>query len=126
MQTTCEHIKSGNIHSYSNGLDIYCVKCIWSINKKPTEIFLEELNPKYEEISWGEILAKDIINKHNLNKEEESHYRRIMKYSNYPIFIDSDYRVIDGCHRLARAYMKKQLTIKCIIVTYEEINFARF
>lgn len=87
----------------------YCVYCIWRETErvKPIEIKISQISTHPDRIRWGETYARDAI-----NRPGSKHHNRIMQSDlNYPINVlsrsDGDYTILDGCHRIAKAYYVK-------------------
>lgn len=110
----------------------YCVNClhIATANNKCERVRLSEITPLFSEIQWDGVRAEDVCHS---NRGE--HWQRIAHADmRYPILIFSftdqygkeRLQVVDGCHRLAKAYIERQLTILCKRVTREQLEQCVF
>jgi len=78
------------------------------------KISLEELTPQLEENVYGDYSPMDIINN---EKKYASNTEKIRKADlSYPILVDSNYNIIDGYHRLMKAYLEHKKEIKVYVI----------
>ena len=61
-----------------------------------------------------------------IKNKNGSHWKRINDANlKYPILVDEDYCVIDGCHRWCKAYLKKQKTIRVHVIKEKDLKRVR-
>jgi hypothetical protein len=109
--------------TYSNNESVYSVDMMFAYlktNKYPiTKINVSDFFDTLEYKGWGEpskniyYSATDVIAN---PRKYVTDYKRILKADlSYPIIISSDGFIVDGVHRLTKAYLKKIKTIKAYI-----------
>lgn len=82
-----------------------------------TKIIIKKLLPQLKINDWGDLSPYEVIQ--NKNKSIE-HYNRIINSDlRYPIIINEEYQIIDGMHRLAKAYLNNKMIIKAYIINNE-------
>lgn len=119
---------SDNKHgAYADDNNIYSVDLMFMYikDKKPKAMLkpLTDLIGKLNESDWGDgLTAMTVIE--NKDKYPE-HYNRIMKADlSYPIIIDKHDAIIDGMHRLAKAFLLKKKTIG--VYTFDDSLMKKF
>lgn len=98
----CKHRNNQSTHTCSGfygNQTIYCCHCIWELytNNTVVEINFDEHN--------------DRIRDANLI---------------YPIFLSTDYMIIDGCHRVLKAHGLQHKTINAIFLSHDELQMCLF
>lgn len=98
--------------TYSDNNNIYLVDLMFMYvnrnNVKIKYILVSELSDQLKNNDWGDLTPIDVI-----NKGSGYHFKRIMDADlNYPIMIDNNNYIVDGMHRLSKAYMLKMKYIK--------------
>lgn len=115
---------------------IYSVDRLFKITKsiKVYKLPIAELTkllnvPVWENknIGVGEIAPIDVINNPDKTKKHQKHYRRILTSDmSYPILLYRDSAgwqvIIDGMHRLSKAYIQKHETIDVKFVTAKQLD----
>jgi len=91
-----------------------------SINIQPEKISVGKLVKINKDVQTKEGMLGDLLE--NPNKAFK---KRVEDADpNYPILIQTDYYIIDGAHRLAKAYFSKQKTIQAKIISNEILKQA--
>jgi hypothetical protein len=73
----------------------------------------EENDPESKLPNFG---AREVLKFHEKERKYEYHYQKTKKSDlSFPIIIDKDYVVIDGMHRLLKAFMEGYKNVKVII-----------
>lgn len=109
--------------TFSDNKGVYSVDMMFAYlknNKYPIKkINVEEYMDTLEYPGWGEpdkniyYSAMDVVNN---PKKYSDDYKRILKADlSYPIIISSDNFIVDGVHRLTKAFLSKKKTIKAYI-----------
>ena len=107
------NIKHG---TYTDNKFIYSVDLMFLYIKtiSSTKIIIKKLLPQLKINDWEDLSPYEVIQ--NKNKSIE-HYNRIINSDlRYPIIINEEYQIIDGMHRLAKAYLNNKTTIKAYII----------
>ena len=102
--------------TYTDNKFIYSVDLMFLYTKTilSTKILITKLLSQLKINDWGDLSPYEVIQ--NKNKSIE-HYNRIIDSDlRYPIIINEKYQVIDGMHRLAKAYLNNKTTIKAYII----------
>ena len=97
----------------------YNVERLWSLvsRRKPKRIQTDKLKHIIDSKVWYKTPREIIRNKNG------SHWYRINNANmKYPILIDEDYCVVDGCHRLCKAYIKKQKSIRVHFIKQKDLQ----
>jgi len=109
---TCMGIYSTN--------DVYCVKCIWKTysHLEAKKIALDTLED-IQNINWcGELYDPEM---------REHHLQRIQKADmSYAIFTATNGVIIDGSHRVHKAYLLGVSTIKAIVLSEQQLQSCLF
>jgi hypothetical protein len=117
---------------YSNGKNVYSVDMMLAyvnINKPkavmiPVEEFTHVLDyPGWSGADGANYSARDVLDKPRKYPAES---RRIREANlTYAILIHKQGKhmhVVDGVHRITKAYLTKRVNIKCIVLTNEEMK----
>lgn len=107
------YVKHG---TYTDNKYIYSVDLMFQYIKTITsnEIKIKKLLPQLKINDWGDLSPYEIILDKNKSME---HYNRIIKSDlRYPIIINEKYKIIDGMHRLAKAFLNNKTNIKAYII----------
>jgi hypothetical protein len=111
-----------SLRTYRNSKHIYSVDMMIAyvnIFKYPiTSIPIEEFRSQLHENIWGEktpLTPMQVIEKIHL-KKYASNAERIHKADlSYPIFVDSTHRILDGYHRVSKAYIEDKKEIHAYV-----------
>ena len=107
------YIKHG---TYTNDKFIYSVDLMFLYIKTiiSNEINIKKLLPQLKINDWGNLSPYEVILDKNKSIE---HYNRIINSDlRHPIIINKKYQIIDGMHRLAKAYLNNKTNIKAYII----------
>lgn len=112
----------GQIHSNETG--VYDIGIINELVKSnpAVSVPLSELTAQLESREWGEYSPKDVLDNPEKYPEEIEVIRNVNL--DCPIFIHKDV-VIDGNHRLAKAFMVGAKSVKVKFITDEQMEQAR-
>ena len=111
------------VQTFSNNNSIYSVDMMFAYLKQNsypiTKINMEEYLDTLEYQGWGDpgknihYSALDVINN---PKKYTDDYKRILKADlSYPIIISDEGYIVDGVHRLSKAYLEKKEEISAYI-----------
>jgi len=76
---------------------------------------LEELVVQLKDNWWGDFSPMDVI-EHPTKKKYATHMKRIHAADlSYPIFLTNSYGIIDGAHRISKAFLQNKKTINAYI-----------
>jgi hypothetical protein len=115
-----------HMHTFSiDGVKFYCVECLhtWVGKNNPKRVIVPhaiiERNLENNDVSWDGISGQFA---HSCGQGE--HYERIMNADmNYPICINDNYVILDGCHRFAKSkYKLKETLISAYIIPQETLS----
>jgi hypothetical protein len=129
------------IRSYRDNKRIYSVDMMIAyvnIFKHPIEsIPIEEFHSQLTENIWGErtpLSPMQVIEKIDL-KKYSSNAERIHKADlSYPIFVDSAHRILDGYHRVSKAYIEDKKNVRAYVfdaelmkkfILVKDLNFVK-
>jgi hypothetical protein len=91
-----------------------------SISIQPEEISVAKLVKINKDVQTKEGMLGDLLEKPN-----KAFKKRVEDADlNYPILVQTDYYIIDGAHRLAKAYFSKQKSIQVKIIPNEVLKQA--
>jgi len=107
-------------NSFSDNKYIYSVDLMiaYLYNKKPKYVNIEvkKLLHNMDYKCWGNPEIKELYSPHevlNNPKKYKKDYDRILGADlSYPIIVSNEMNVIDGMHRLSKAYLENKKTIK--------------
>ena len=116
----CKHKKDKIYHTCHGLFDndiVYCVYCIWEkFSKRPVVTIELDKLPCISSIDWNGELCTN----------QKLHEDPILNCNmNYPIFVTDEpngYEIADSCHRIHKAYRTMQTTMRCIILSADDIN----
>ena len=117
----CKHRTDQSTHTASGfyGTDtIYCVYCIHEKYSliDPCTIAIDKFDLGRPVDTWGDYF---------INRDD--HESRIQYADmNYPIFITSNYEVIDGCHRIHHALRANDIYIQAIVLSKNDLEECVF
>jgi hypothetical protein len=107
---------------YIDGAKEYDVKRLWSLvkNREPKRHRVLNYDFLFDAKVWYKTPKEIIKNKRG------SHWNRIKNANlKYPIIVDEDGHVVDGCHRWCKALIAKRKTIRVHIVTKKDLRKAQ-
>ena len=117
------------VRTYSNNKNIYSVDMMFAyiniFKPKPIKIPISELLKNLERKSWGDpgkniyYSAMDVIQNPTHKKYKDDNNRIKNANLNYPIMIDDKNNIIDGIHRLSKAYSQNTKYIKTYVFDKE-------
>ncbi len=103
----------------------YSVSRIVELSKKikPKQVQVNDYVHLLSYPVWQPIKPIDVL---MFPKEHPEHYTRIKKANmKYPILVNGD-NIIDGIHRLCKAYINKQSKISARVINNETLKKAQF
>ena len=119
--------KSSDKRTFSDNDKTYDVEKLWAITKdnKVDETSVKSLEKRLKDLCWGKkgskYSAHDVLADKKKYKED---YKRILEADlEYPIMIHNGY-IVDGVHRLAKAYLDKIATIKTQKISRKQMSEA--
>jgi hypothetical protein len=81
------------------------------------QLSIEVLKPQLENNLWGDFSPLDVL-QNPTKKKYAGHSKRIKEADlSYPIFLTSKHIIIDGAHRISKAFLKNRKTIDAYIFT---------
>jgi len=86
---------------------------------KAVSINIEELIPEMDKKLWETHSPNDVLKNPNLKLHKEDSKRIENADLSYPIIVTSNKKIIDGAHRLTKAYKQDLKTIKAYIFDKE-------
>lgn len=98
--------------TYTDDNFIYLVDLMFMYIKTitSTKIKLENMLPQLKIKDWGNFSPMEVIKNKSISPED---YKRIIKADlRYPIIITNDYKIIDGMHRLSKAFLLKKKYVR--------------
>jgi len=100
-------------------------------NMKSEDIFMSDLEHHLNNNIWGEhpkvLTPRMVIDNPKKNKEYKDHYKRIKDANlDKPILIrESNGVVIDGAHRISKAYLNEKESLPAILISDELLHKFR-
>jgi hypothetical protein len=115
-----------NFKTYHNNKNIYSVDmmlCYIKIHghqkqKLPIEVFLPQLNEKV----WTPWSPMDVIEKPHLKKYKEDVERIEKANLAYPVIVTGKHTIVDGYHRIAKAYLENKTQVDAYVFDSELMN----
>ena len=108
-----------NFKTYADENNIYSVDMMMAyVNQDHPPIIqvsLEEIDWQLDQLVWGTYSPRQVIDKPHTKKYAENRERIRKADLSFPIFMTSQYKIIDGYHRLIKATETKQTKIKAYI-----------
>ena len=86
--------------------------------KLPIDIFIPQLNEKV----WTPWSPMDVIEKMDLKKYKDDAERIKRANLAYPVIVTGKYTIVDGYHRIAKAYLEKKKYVDVYIFDSELMN----
>lgn len=100
----------------------YQIEDVWKATESlPTkEVQIDKLAKIFDTPIWADDVGNDTtVHKVLQNPDRATSHTKMIENASlaFPILIDPKYDVLDGLHRLAKAYQAKQRTIKAKVVS---------
>jgi hypothetical protein len=115
-----------NFKTYHNNKNIYSVDMMLSyINvygHTIVKIPIDEFIPQLKENVWGEWSPMDVIEKMDIKKYKDDAQRIKGAKLLYPVIITGKHNIVDGYHRIAKAYLDKKKYVNAYIFDAELMN----
>jgi hypothetical protein len=97
-----------------DGVVYFCVECLWVATKyvASDKVPTYKIATKWEDVEWDGDRAVDVV-----STMKQPHWNRIMDADlTYPILVNEEMQVLDGCHRLVKYHLAdiKNATIKVV------------
>ena len=102
--------------TYTDNSFIYLVDLMFMYTKTISshKIKINKLLPQIKIKDWDNVSPIQVIKNKSISPND---YNRIINADlRYPIIITKNYKVIDGMHRLSKAYLKKKKHIRSYII----------
>lgn len=80
---------------------------LWKVAETKTPVEVDVREYLWEDLNWNMSKLKDIAYEIALIKKADL---------SYPIILDTDGKVLDGCHRIVKAYLDKVYKIKAVVI----------
>ena len=109
---------------FYDGKRVYDTERLWSLvsRRTPTRRKIKPLEWHLKEKVWS-MRPMDVIRN---RKKHSRHWSRIKNADlSYPILVNDEGIIIDGCHRLSKAYMMGRATILVHEVSEKDLRKAR-
>jgi len=106
------------LKTWRDDKNIYSVDMMFaylnSSNHPVIKVSLEELVPQLSENVWGDWSPMTVLGKMDTKKYAENAERIRKADLSYPVIVTGKHRIVDGFHRVARAYLegKKEIRIQ--------------
>jgi len=115
-----------NFKTYHNNKNIYSVDMMLSyiniyghqIVKLPIDIFIPQLKEKV----WTPWSPMDVIEKMHMKKYKDDAERIQKANLAYPVIVTAKHNIVDGYHRIAKAYLEKKKYVDVYIFDSELMN----
>jgi len=109
-----------NIKTWHNHKDLYSVDMMFAYlntHKHPViKLSLDIFVPQLNEIVWGGWSPMTVIEKIGMKKYQENAEQIKAADLSYPIIVTEKHVIIDGYHRLAKAYLEGKKDIKVNVI----------
>ena len=114
------------LKTYHNGKNIYSVDMMTAyvnvyehpIAKLPTDSFMSQLAEKV----WGDWSPLDVVNNLNLKKYKDDVERIKNADLSYPVIVTGNHKIVDGYHRVAKAFLEGKKHINAYIFGSDLMN----
>lgn len=102
--------------TYADNNFIYLVDLMFMYIKtiSSEKIKINKLLPQLKIKDWGNVSPIQVVKNKSISPND---YNRIVNADlRYPIIITKKYKVIDGMHRLAKAYLRKKKYLRAYVI----------
>ena len=115
-----------NFHTFNNSKNIYSIDMMLAyinICGHPTvKLHIDKFVPQLKQNIWGEWSPMDVIENIN-NKKYQSNSKRIQEAElKYPVIITGNHIIVDGYHRISKAYLNNKKYIDVYIFNSDLMN----
>lgn len=83
---------------------------------------IDEFIPQLKEKVWGEWSPMDVIEKIDMKKYDSDAKRIKNAKLTYPVFVTGKHTIVDGYHRIAKAYLEKKTYVDAYVFDSELMN----
>ena len=115
-----------NFKTYHNNKNIYSVDMMLCYIKthghQKQKLPIEEFLPQLKEKVWTPWSPMDVIEKPHLKKYKEDVERIEKANLAYPVIVTGKHTIVDGYHRIAKAYLEKKTHIDAYVFDSELMN----
>jgi disulfide oxidoreductase YuzD len=110
-------------HNYKSIYSVDMMLCyINTHGHKKQKLLVEDFVPQLKEKGWGQWSLMDVIEKMHLKKYKEDAERIKKANLEYPIIVTGNHSIVDGYHRIAKAYLEKKKHIDAYVFDSELMN----
>jgi len=115
-----------NFKTYHNNKNIYSVDMMLCYVKthghQKQKLPIEEFLPQLKEKVWTPWSPMDVIEKPHLKKYKEDVERIEKANLAYPVIVTGKHTIVDGYHRIAKAYLENKTHIDAYVFDSELMN----
>jgi hypothetical protein len=115
-----------NFKTYHNNKNIYSVDMMLCYVKtqghQKQKLPIEEFLPQLKENVWTPWSPMDVIEKPHLKKYKEDVERIEKANLAYPVIVTGKHTIVDGYHRIAKAYLEKKKHVDAYVFDSELMN----
>jgi hypothetical protein len=86
--------------------------------KLPIEVFIPQLDEKV----WGDWSPLDVVNNMHLKKYKEDAEKIKKADLRYPVIVTGKHKIVDGYHRVAKAYLEGKKHIDVYVFNSDLMN----
>jgi len=115
-----------NLQTYHKYKNIYSVDMMISYihiyGHEKVKLPIDDFIPQLKEKVWGDWSPMDVIEKFHLKKYKEDAERIQRANLTYPVIITGKHDIVDGYHRVAKAFLDKKKYVDVYIFDTELMN----